>query len=115
MQNLSENKVLLTFTPSAIRQVKKQLLKQSEHIVRFHIKTAGCSGLQYKFDFVAQAFPEDIACDVGDGLIIYIDKKAIPFIAGTTVDYVKQGLNAQFKFMNPLQKGSCGCGESFYV
>ncbi len=116
MQNLTENKAIVVFTPAAIQHLKKQLSKQSEQsIVRLYVKTAGCSGLQYKFDFVTQALPDDVACDVGEQLFVYIDKKAIPFIEGTMVDYVKQGLNAQFKFTNPLEKGSCGCGESFYV
>lgn len=116
MQDKTENKAIVTFTPQAVEYLKKQLTKQpAPSVIRMYVKTAGCSGLQYKFDFVAQSLADDVACEVGEQLIVYIDKKAIPFIEGTMVDYVKQGLNAQFKFTNPLEKGSCGCGESFYV
>ena len=34
-------------------------------------------------------------------------------IDGTTVDFVRQGLNEAFRFRNPNVKGECGCGESF--
>jgi iron-sulfur cluster assembly protein len=31
------------------------------------------------------------------------------------MDFSKEGLNEGFKFVNPNEKGSCGCGESFTV
>ncbi|MFN7096088.1 MAG: HesB/IscA family protein [Gammaproteobacteria bacterium] len=116
MQENSEQQPVVTFTASAVQHLQRQLAKEAgAKIVRLYVKTAGCSGLQYKFAFEAEAVSDDIACDTGQQLIVYIDKKAIPFIAGTMIDYVKHGLNAEFKFTNPLEKGSCGCGESFYV
>ena len=106
----------VTFTDNAVQHLKKQLLKEKEpSFVRLTVKAAGCSGLKYKLDFVLQTEPTDSIYDSGDNLLIYIDKKAIPFIQGTVVDYVKQGLNARFQFTNPQEKGSCGCGESFFV
>ena len=29
-----------------------------------------------------------------------------------TLDYVKEGLNEFFKFINPKEQSSCGCGVS---
>ena len=31
------------------------------------------------------------------------------------MDYVKGELESGFKFINPNEKGRCGCGESFHV
>lgn len=116
MQKVSEDNSVVTFSESAIHHLQKQLAKHpADSVVRLYVKTAGCSGLQYKFDFVAQPLKEDIACQANAQFIVFIDKKAIPFLEGTVIDYVKQGLNWQFKFTNPLEKGSCGCGESFFV
>jgi len=39
----------------------------------------------------------------------------MPFIDGTEVDYVHEGLNEIFKFNNPKAQHECGCGESFGV
>lgn len=112
----TQNDISLQFTPQAIAHLKKQLAKQAAgSLVRFYIKTAGCSGLQYKFDFVPQAMTDDISYAIGENLTILIDSKALPFINNLQVDYVKEGLNQHFKFTNPNEKGSCGCGESFFV
>jgi len=36
-------------------------------------------------------------------------------IDGSTVDYVRDGLNWAFEFRNPNVTDECGCGESFTV
>ena len=53
-----------------------------------------------------------------NGLTILEEPKqthGVAFLDGTTVDFVKQGLNEAFRFRNPNVKGECGCGESFSV
>jgi len=49
------------------------------------------------------------------GVKVFVDPDSLPLIKGTTVDFVKQGLNEAFRFHNPNIKGECGCGESFNV
>ena len=49
------------------------------------------------------------------GVKVFVDPDSLPLINGTTVDFVKQGLNEAFRFHNPNIKGECGCGESFNV
>ncbi|HBX60996.1 MAG TPA: iron-sulfur cluster assembly protein IscA, partial [Methylophaga sp.] len=34
---------------------------------------------------------------------------------GMILDFVKEGLNQSFKFINPNVTSECGCGESFSV
>ena len=46
------------------------------------------------------------------GVKIVVDDQALPYLSGTTVDYVQQGLNYSFEFDNPNVKDACGCGES---
>jgi Fe-S cluster assembly iron-binding protein IscA len=31
------------------------------------------------------------------------------------MDYIIDDLKSEFVFNNPNSKGSCGCGESFYI
>jgi len=47
--------------------------------------------------------------------VIVTDPTSLPMVAGITVDYVRQGLNEGFEFINPLEKDRCGCGESFRI
>ena len=36
-------------------------------------------------------------------------------LRGTTVDFVREGLNSLLRFGNPNAKDYCGCGESFSI
>jgi iron-sulfur cluster assembly protein len=46
---------------------------------------------------------------------LIVDAKSLPYLAGTELDFVREGLNEGFKFQNPNSKAECGCGESFTV
>jgi iron-sulfur cluster assembly protein len=83
--------------------------------IRFSVKKTGCSGLSYVIKYIDVQHVEDIILPINDDYIMCLDKKSYPFLKGTEVDYVKQGLNYQFVFRNPNQTGQCGCGESFTV
>ena len=54
---------------------------------------------------------DDIVLDYGKWSFI-INKVSVPYINGMTLDYVKEGLNEFFKFINPKEQSSCGCGVS---
>ena len=56
--------------------------------------------------------PEDIVF-ISHGVKVLVDPKSLPYLAGTELDYAREGLNEGFKFNNPNVKDACGCGESF--
>jgi len=58
--------------------------------------------------------PEDVVFE-GHGVKVLVDPKSLPYIDGTELDFVREGLNEGFKFHNPREKDRCGCGESFRV
>ncbi len=49
------------------------------------------------------------------GVKIFIDPKAILFLIGTEMDFVREKLGARFVFNNPNQTAACGCGESVSI
>lgn len=100
---------------SARRHVRKYLEKRGQGIgVRLGVKTTGCSGLAYQLEYV-DAVPEgDLVFD-SDGIKVVIDPKSLPYLDGTELDFVREGLNEGFKFNNPNERDRCGCGESFRV
>jgi iron-sulfur cluster assembly protein len=49
------------------------------------------------------------------GVTLFVDPKSMPYLAGTELDFVREGMNEGFKFRNPNSKAECGCGESFTV
>ncbi len=105
----------IKLTESAARRVRDYLDRRGSGIgLRLGVKKTGCSGFAYVVNY---------ADDVADGdqvfedraVKIVVDSGSLPYIDGTVVDFVKDGLNEAFRFKNPNVKGECGCGESFNV
>ncbi|MBU0915449.1 iron-sulfur cluster assembly protein IscA [Aquabacterium parvum] len=105
----------VTLTDNAARHIERSLNKRSKGVgLRLAVKTSGCSGLAYAIEFADEALPEDQVFD-SHGLKLLVDARSLPFLDGTELDFVREGLNEGFKFHNPNAKANCGCGESFAV
>ena len=68
----------------------------------------------YALEFADKIEPEDQVYE-SYGIKVIVDPKSLPYINGTELDFVREGLNTGFKFKNPNEKESCGCGKSFHV
>ncbi len=102
-------------TESAAQRVASYLKKRGHGIgLRVGVRKTGCSGYAYQLDY-ADAVEEGDVVFEDRGVKLIVDNSSLPFVDGTEVDFVKQGLNEAFKFRNPNVKGECGCGESFNV
>ena len=102
-------------TDRAKERIQGFLAKRGKGIgLRLGVKTTGCSGLAYKLEFVDMLNPEDKEF-MSNGVLVIIDEKSLPYLNGTELDYVRDGLQEGFKFTNPNAKAECGCGESFTV
>lgn len=103
----------ITLTERAASHVRKYLEKQGGDFgLRVAVKTTGCSGYQYVVG-TAETAGEIDRVFTSRGVNIVVDVKSLPFLAGTELDYVREGLNEGFRFDNPNVEGTCGCGESF--
>jgi iron-sulfur cluster assembly protein len=102
-------------TPAAARHVENSLAKRGHGIgLRLAVKTSGCSGFAYALEFVDAANADD-QCFETHGVKVMVDSRSLVMLAGTELDFVREGLNEGFKFTNPNAKANCGCGESFAV
>jgi iron-sulfur cluster assembly protein len=87
---------------------------QEGRLLRVSVGTKGCSGLSYDMSWVEAPGPGDeVVAD--KGVTVVVDRKATLFLIGTTMDYEVKALESGFTFINPNEKGRCGCGESFHV
>ena len=106
---------MITLTERAARHVSGFLAKRGKGVgLRLGVRTSGCSGMAYKLEYADEVHAEDISFD-SHGLKVVTDPKSLPYIDGTVLDYVREGLNEGFKFNNPNVKDQCGCGESFNI
>ena len=107
---------MITVTSNAVNHIKKLLSSRDTKPlgIKLGIETKGCSGPSYSMDFVDSPDEKDEVLNI-ENIKIYIDPKATLFLLGTTMDYEEGVLESGFKFINPNEKGRCGCGESFHV
>lgn len=108
---------MITITETAANKIKQQLEKRKKGLgVRVGVKTTGCSGLAYTLEYVDEnSNNEHDNLFESYGVKVFIDSKSLVYLNGSTMDYLKKGLNEGFEFLNPNEKDRCGCGESFTV
>jgi iron-sulfur cluster assembly protein len=82
--------------------------------VRVGVTNGGCAGMSYTMDYAEEVKPLDEVVE-DKGVKIFIDPKAILFLIGTEMDFVKEKFGARFVFNNPNQTAACGCGESVSI
>jgi iron-sulfur cluster assembly protein len=82
--------------------------------VRVGVSNGGCAGMSYTMDYADAAKPLDEVIE-DRGVKIFVEPKAILFLIGTEMDFVREKLGARFVFNNPNQTAACGCGESVSI
>ncbi|HEX5476600.1 MAG TPA: iron-sulfur cluster assembly accessory protein [Burkholderiales bacterium] len=112
---VTESRLPVTMSEPAARFLARQLAAQPGAVaVRLGIVPSGCSGFGYRVEH-AMAIGESDALFEARGVRIAVDAASLPFVQGTTIDLVKEGLSSRLRFDNPNARQSCGCGESFGV
>ncbi len=107
----------VNFTEKGAVKVREFLAgQQSENALaglRVGVKGGGCSGFQYNLAFDEQRDGDAIFED--HGLRILVDNQSLPYVDGSSVDYVDSLQGAGFQVVNPNVVAACGCGSSFRV
>lgn len=108
----------ITISIKAAEQVKLQLDKRGtpNAYLRLGLRGGGCSGFTYVLQF-EDADPKenrDIVFVEHDVRIV-VDKKSLLYLNGATLDWEQGLMKKGFKFLNPNEKSTCGCGHSFNV
>ena len=107
----------VSISPIAAENVKLQLEKRGtpESYLRLGIKGGGCSGFSYVLQFEDSPPRERDVVFEEHGVKVIVDKKSLLYLNGSTLDWEKTLMRQGFKFVNPNEKSTCGCGESFTV
>ncbi len=106
---------MVSLSELAAEKVKQQLERRGKGLgIRVGIKTTGCSGLAYVLEYVDTPTEADMSF-VSFGTHVFVDPKSLAYLDGVHIDWVKNGLNEGFDFINPNERDRCGCGESFRV
>jgi iron-sulfur cluster assembly protein len=108
---------MIAVTEKASAHIQKLMAKQglTEGGLRVGIKGGGCSGLSYTFSWEREARTGDEVFEGPGGTKIFVDKKSLIYLNGTTLEYDTALMGKGLHFINPNAKASCGCGSSFQV
>ena len=105
----------ISLTTSAADRIRNNLAQRGHGLgLRLGVRKTGCSGFAYVINYADDVAPQDVVFE-DHGVKVFVDPESLQLIDGTTVDFVRQGLNEAFRFRNPNVRGECGCGESFNV
>lgn len=103
----------ISVSERAASHLRAQLAKQPEAVaVRLAVEPTGCSGFGYRLDH-AEAIRDDDVVFECHGIRIAVDPASLPYLHGTALDVVQEGLARRVRFENPNARQTCGCGESF--
>jgi iron-sulfur cluster assembly protein len=107
----------ITISEQAVVYAKQRLAQRGtpEAAIRLGVKGGGCSGFSYVVAFDDEPPRERDYVYQAGGVRFYVDKKSFVYLAGSLLDYEKTVMFQGFKFRNPQEAATCGCGHSFTV
>src|ERR1700743_2019997 len=108
---------MITLTDKGAEKVRDFLATQSAVAatagLRVGVRGGGCSGFPYALAFDEQRDGDSVFEDKGIRLLV--DTPSLPYVEGSTIDFVEGLQGAGFKVENPNVIAACGCGSSFRV
>ena len=112
----------ISVTTGAANAIQKQIQKRGvpDTSLRLGIRGGSCSGFSYAIEFHdgsprARDRVFDVPTTDGKTVRVVVDPKSLVYLAGMTLDWEQTLVRQGFKFVNPNEKTSCGCGHSFTV
>ena len=113
----------ITLTNSAKTYLKTMAINSGKDFVWFGVEGGGCSGFNYKWEFVEDPDPDDYKISLGSTMhgtqhremFLIVDLISEMHIMGSEIDYVQELGGSFLKVNNPIAASSCGCGESFSI
>ena len=102
----------ITLTEGAAKHMAAQLASRPGSAVRLSVRRSGCSGLRYRVDHEHSIGADDAVFE-SRGVRLVINADSLPYLQGTRLDVVQEGLARRLRFDNPNARESCGCGQSF--
>lgn len=102
---------MIELTDAAILKAIERTGTKGRDAIRLGVTGGGCAGYEYIIGYADSISSEDTVLDFGKFKIV-VDQLSQPYLEGSTLDWIKEGLNEYFKIINPKEISSCGCGVS---
>jgi iron-sulfur cluster assembly protein len=106
--------VSIKLSESAAQRVEHFLAQEGRKALRLGVRQTGCSGWAYVVELDDDISATDHVFE-DRGIKVVIDPESLPYLEGSEIDFLADGLNRTFQFNNPNATEECGCGESFTI
>ena len=112
----------VTVSQVAVDVIASQMRKRGtpDASLRVGIRGGGCSGFSYMIEYhdgpphERDHVVERVATD-GSRVRLVVDPKSLLYLNGSELVWEETLMHRGFRFANPNEKSSCGCGSSFTV
>ena len=107
---------LVTLTRSAKNQLLQLMRANKTNAALFRVEGGGCNGLKYILEAdhnpKAEKHDEVVYLDTTEQQLRVCGKSLLHLI-GTEIDWQSDFMGNSFRFSNPNEAASCGCGATF--
>ena len=115
MSEISASSSHFAVTERAARRIASIMAgEKGGSMLRVSVSGGGCSGFQYNFTFDQTRNSDDLSIEK-EGVTVLVDSVSLPFVEGSTLDFVDDLMGQSFRVTNPNATAACGCGTSFSV
>ena len=106
-----------SLSPSACKRIAYLIAKRDNPQIKLRISVegGGCSGFQYRYNFVEDSISSDDLYIEQDGAKVLIDLTSLELVKGSMLDFSEDLNGAYFQMKNPIAASGCGCGNSFSI
>ena len=115
MSEISATTPNFAVTERAARRIATIMAGETDgSMLRVSVSGGGCSGFQYNFTFDQTRNEDDLSVEK-DGVVVLVDSVSLPFVEGSTLDFIDDLMGQSFRVANPNATAACGCGTSFSI
>lgn len=102
-------------TDTAVAKIRALIAQEGRDDLRLRlaVQSGGCAGLRYEMYFDERTLEGDAIVDFS-GVEVVVDRKSVPFVDGSKIDFEDTIHKQGFQIDNPNAAGSCACGDSFH-
>lgn len=105
---------MISLTDNAANKIAELTKSEQKSYLRISVEGGGCSGFQYKYEFIINPDENDLLIPK-EGALVAIDPISADLMKDSVIDYVETLGSAEFNIKNPNSVSRCGCGNSFSV
>ena len=106
---------IFSLSNDAAKRIADILIKKNDlnMKLRVSVEGGGCSGFQYKYEFVTDIpIGDELFIEEGGARVI-VDSTSLELLKDSTLDFHEDLSGSYFKMKNPNAASGCGCGNSF--